>query len=472
MVDWETLHEEWERVPEEQKKRIIELFKSKSKEKLADLFRREPMAGYVYEGATEERVTEAHVKVEVDATEKPGEWFADLHYDDFIPTFVGLTNTAALKKFLESQELEVDKSYELKMAGFEPEELEAELKTYPWPFNTGMLIVCVWKYPEDVEFTEKGKEQWDMYHRTYSSEDLELMSIDELKRILQVKGLSTAGKKEELVNRILGLPPAAPPPPVAPPPAPPAIPPPTPPVAAPPPPKPPVKAPPPLIMERGLAKADEKRLLVRFDALLLERTVTPAKWRPMFEDRLYDWRDAFKTLPRSEALEKGFSEVERLVGDVVGLAKPPVKRPPEVAPRPPAAPEVYVPPSEVLGPRIPRIRLRKCWVADCPEMFEADEDLEQRVRLVPVMKADTPHLGPRFEPLLRFPPIFYFLCPEHREEKFGYRDVFDALAYLYFETESSTAKRLTITKETFRDIGLSIEDMTIIQTRAARWRPE
>lgn len=49
MPDWKTVYERWSRVSEELKTKIKEAFKTKSKEKLEELFRREPYARKLYE---------------------------------------------------------------------------------------------------------------------------------------------------------------------------------------------------------------------------------------------------------------------------------------------------------------------------------------------------------------------------------------------------------------------------------------
>jgi len=408
MVDWEKLHEKWDEVPEEEKKRIADLFRAKTREKLAELFRKEPWAIFVYEEATGETVTEVRVKVKVDAGETPGEWFGEFYYNEFVPTFWGSPTTEGLKRYLETGEEEVTPKENLKMTDMSPEEIEEELKGLPWPFSHGEPLRLFWKFPDDVEFTEKGKEQWDIYHRTYRREDLELMSVDELKRILRIKGLSTVGKKEELVSRILGVPPPVAPPPAAPPPA---IPPP---VA--PPPKPPVKPPIPLVPEKGLAKADEKRLLTRFEALLLERSIAPPRWRPMFEDALYDWREALKDLPRDEAVSKAFSEVERLVGRVMELAKPPIKppvavpvRPPEEVP--PVAPPFIIAPAVAPPPAVLREYGMPFSYFLCPACL--GEMRETLVMRSPYLETRLMRMG-----IPTKDSLFFELCEEHKR-KYG-----------------------------------------------------
>jgi len=400
MVDWERLHSEWDKLPTETKERIAALFKEKTKDKLAELMRKEPMAVYVYEEAVGEPITIAKVRLVVNTTEKPGEYFGSVFYNTFEPTFFGSPNTEALKRTLEEREVEVDKFEELRMAGFEPAQIDEELAAMPWPFSTGTMIICQWRYPEDVEFTEKAKEQWDIYHRVFKREDLELMSVDDLKRILQIKGLSTAGKKEELIDRILGVevkPPVAPPP-TAPPAAPPVE------------KKPPV----PLVPEKGLAKADEKRLLTRFEALLLERSITPGRWRPLFEERLYRWREDYKGLPREEAVKEAFLDVDRLVDEVEGLAKPkapPVRipiAPPEIVPAVPPmviAPEIAPPPGVFRKWGMP-------WgIFPCPaHLGEGGPPEQATVLRSPYLETRLLRLG-----LPTHDPTFFELCPYHKK---------------------------------------------------------
>ncbi|MCS7120150.1 MAG: hypothetical protein RMJ07_03420 [Nitrososphaerota archaeon] len=49
MADWRAVYENWDLIPEEDRKLIEKLMREKPKEKLAELFRREPYAKMVYE---------------------------------------------------------------------------------------------------------------------------------------------------------------------------------------------------------------------------------------------------------------------------------------------------------------------------------------------------------------------------------------------------------------------------------------
>lgn len=176
----------------------------------------------------------------------------------------------------------------------------------------------------------------------------------------------------------------------------------------------------------------------------------------------------FGDLPKEEAersiIERVDREVEKLIREIkkIPVAPPPIAPPPRVE-------EVGIPAATYLGPRRRRLETFTCFKPDCWETVTVDRDLEYRVRLVPVLKADSPKTGPRFEPLLRFPPKFYFLCPKHRKERYGYTGIYDALAFLLRETEIGV--RLTVTKATFREVGLDAEDMGEIQKQKAKYLP-
>ena len=411
MVDWTSLQEEWETVSEDLRAKILALFREKPKDRLAELFRREPSALLLYEKVVEP-VTDVKVRVTIDAGADVGTYFGTYYYDSFeLGSFMS-PSTSLLKSHLEAGEEWVDFTEQFQMQGLEFEQAEEQFKELPWPFNTGARIRVYWKYPEDVEFTEKAKEQWDIFYKTYTAEDLEVMKVEELQPILKIKKLSTAGRKEELISRILGVPyvPPEKPPPVA---APPVVPP----VAAPPEKRPPKAAPPPAV-EKGLGRADERRLLTRFEASLLEKTVTPGRWRPMFNEHLYDWRSAFKDLPREDALSRALTEVERLVSEVVGLAKPPVR--PVV--RPPVVPEEVLPvvPLPPVVPVAPPAGLERRWGMPWA-MFECPAHVGEGGPPDQLMVLRSKYLEARLM-RLALPTgdqLFFELCDYHRQRYGG-----------------------------------------------------
>ena len=130
------------------------------------------------------------------------------------------------------------------------------------------------------------------------------------------------------------------------------------------------------------------------------------------------------------------------------------------------APPLRAPPAAVRVPRVRRVETFKCWIPLCPETVTVDRDLEEKVRTIPVMKAQSPH-GTRVEPLLMFPQQFYLICEEHRKEKYGYRNIYEALAWLLAETR--LGKKLAVTKATLKEVGLDSEDLSEIQAIEATW---
>ena len=73
-------------------------------------------------------------------------------------------------------------------------------------------------------------------------------------------------------------------------------------------------------------------------------------------------------------------------------------------------------------------------------------------------------------PILKFPEEFYHMCPVHCFEKFGYRDIYDALAYLLFEAKRSNYKHIKLRNGDLRAVGLDKTDLDEIQTIEARYR--
>jgi len=139
----------------------------------------------------------------------------------------------------------------------------------------------------------------------------------------------------------------------------------------------------------------------------------------MFNDRLYEWREAFKDLPREEALSRALVEVERLVADVAGLAKPPV-RPPVV--RPPVVPEEVppIPPVPVFVPVPPPPGMERRWgmpwaMFECPaHLGEGGPPDQLMVLRSKYLEARLIRLG-----LPTGDELFYELCDYHRQRYGG-----------------------------------------------------
>jgi len=122
-----------------------------------------------------------------------------------------------------------------------------------------------------------------------------------------------------------------------------------------------------------------------------------------------------------------------------------------------------------LGPRRRRYETFTCMKEDCQETVTLDRDLLVRVTVIPVLKAVSPS-GSLFQPLLRFPKRFYFMCPKHQKERYGYTGIYDALAFLLRESESGD--RMCVTKATFREIELDAADIKEIQKERIKYLPE
>jgi hypothetical protein len=191
-----------------------------------------------------------------------------------------------------------------------------------------------------------------------------------------------------------------------------------------------------------------------------------------FQDELAFLQENLQSVERARAYEIA----DRSIVDLAGSLIPKIPRMPTVtfpttpAPAPAApTPSISVSPMEMLGPRRRDIITVQCWVPNCINECVVDKDLMRRVTIVPVLKSWSPR-GARYEPLLPLPPLFFYSCEEHKEERFGYQSVYDALAYLLYESRSST-KRLAITKGTFADIGLDQDDINAVQAAEVRWIP-
>lgn len=295
---------------------------------------------------------------------------------------------------------------------------------------------------EDVEWNPEVEADRVIYHRIYVRGDLEPLKVDELKRICTVKTLRPVGKKAELINRILGKPPPKPPekPPVP----------------------PPVAIPPPV--EKGLRKADEEELRTEFKADLLRRDVSPRKWMPIFDDELTKWRRELAEIPSEAAKKAAKADLIEVIRGILEKVErvpvgPPIKRPPEI----PRIPEIPVP-ARVEFPveREADVVTRRCW--KCDEPFESDRTLEARVResITEIRgRARMTYHGP----LLRFPMLFYYLCEKCRHERFGYRDIYDAIAFRIAEARTLMRPEKAYTKETLRERGFTPEDIAEIQIR-------
>jgi hypothetical protein len=219
----------------------------------------------------------------------------------------------------------------------------------------------------------------------------------------------------------------------------------------------------------GLSEEQKKSLEDAFRRVFEEAGVKDV---PMatFRDELQRLQEDLKTVDRARAYELAYRTVVDVATGLLPKRPRPTVTPPVTPPTAPApAPTAAVPPVEMLGPRRRDIITVQCWVPNCLNECLVDKDLMRRVMFIPVLKAWSPR-GARYEPLLPLPPLFFYSCEAHKEERFGYKSVYDALAYLLYESRSST-KRLAITKGTFADVGLDQDDINAIQSAEVRWIP-
>lgn len=225
-------------------------------------------------------------------------------------------------------------------------------------------------------------------------------------------------------------------------------------------------------VEKGLSKADEQELRTEFEAELLKRqVVTPRKWLPIFEDELNKWKKELAEFNRADAFKEAKSDLmTKVIPDVLERAKPPPIVPPPKE-RLPAYPEEVFPPVptrvEVAEERKPQIETRECW--RCGEEFQIDRDLEKIVRQE-LQEIRGPRSVAIHGALLDFPRLFYYLCEKDREERFGYKDIYDALAFRIFESQSKGSFKLTF--EDLEERGLNKDDIAQIRARLTRWIPK
>ena len=218
--------------------------------------------------------------------------------------------------------------------------------------------------------------------------------------------------------------------------------------------------PPPPPPPAGLTEEDKTRLEDLFKRIFLEAGVSYVGRLPAFRDELRTIQETYKDIPRSEAIRLAEIEVKELAARLIPY-KPP---PPIPVPVPVTAVPIRV---AIAEERVRKIEQRMCLM--CREYFTIDLDLMRRVSesTTEIRGAGRVHHEPS---ILEFPERFYHMCPNCRFEKFGYRDIYDALAYLLAEATRSNYKKVKLTKDKLRAVGLDKTDMDEIQTLEARYR--
>jgi hypothetical protein len=220
--------------------------------------------------------------------------------------------------------------------------------------------------------------------------------------------------------------------------------PPTPPVAAPTPPPTPPSAP------AALSDEEVRYLWEEFLFTLSNAKVpNPELYRSRFD----------REVKRDKTYMDNATRLRRLAGQIISEAAKPALIP---------APIEAIP----IRVAIAEKRVRNIVTRYCPldnKQFLLDLDLKDRVSEDTASVRGAGRVRQN-KPVLGFPEMFYHLCPDHRFEKYGYRDIYDALAYLLAEGRRSDYKKVKVTKDTLRAIGLDEADLEEIQALEVRYR--
>jgi hypothetical protein len=235
--------------------------------------------------------------------------------------------------------------------------------------------------------------------------------------------------------------------------------------AKPPPPVVPLPALPPPI-PTGLTEEHKKLLEDLFKSTFIEAEASYAGKLSEFRVELERLQEDLKNESRLRAYELAQREIIRLAKSLIPY-KPPAPFPP------PAAIPVRVPITAVpirvaiAEERIHALEERMCIV--CRGYFSIDLDLMRRVSEGTTEMRGVGRVRQEL-PILEFPERFYHMCPSCSFEQFGYRGIYDALAYLLAEATRSNFKKIKLTKDKLRAAGLDKMDLDEIQTLEARYR--
>ena len=303
-----------------------------------------------------------------------------------------------------------EERYDIEELGLRPEQFEGEEWYEELPAELKSDAVIYWT-AEDIVWEDEAQADRITWHKTFTRDDLEALKVDEVRNVCRVKGLSTEGRKAELINRILGVAP----PPEKPPEVPPEV-----------PVKPLIEVPKPI--EVGLQKADEEMLRDLFLTKLMEGSLGHSAARghlPEFRLLLGKVREAWKDVPRERAFSESRSDVESLVESIVAR-RPPVRvRRPPVRPlrEPEEVPPVF--PVPIVVPIAPPPGLIRRWgmpfaLHTCPACMGEDKPLEE------CMQYSSPYLNSRLRRMgvPTSDPLFFKLCDEHRRKYGGAYELF------------------------------------------------
>jgi len=232
-----------------------------------------------------------------------------------------------------------------------------------------------------------------------------------------------------------------------------------------------IKAPPTPIVPiaaKGLSKEQISQLEDSFKRVFEEAGVARVPLAT-FRDEISILKEDLKDVERSAAFELAYRRITELARSILPprpVMPPPA--PPPVPERPPLVERAAIPAIAQLGPRRRLWETFTCMVEGCLETVKLDRDLMYRVTVIPVLMAIRPR-GPVFEPLIGFSPRFFYICPRHRKERHGYTGIYDALAFIWRESE--VGEKFCVTEATFREIGLDDEDVREIRRERVKYLP-
>lgn len=213
--------------------------------------------------------------------------------------------------------------------------------------------------------------------------------------------------------------------------------------------KPPPPKPPPLPPLIPVAPPLKDILWDKFTAMLKVEGIDSKAHRERFEE---EYSTVEKERPESQ---------QRLV-EILAMEIIREKRVKEILPRPPAVPpeEAFPVRVHVAVERTPEIVTRRSVLSG--RVFVIDLDLVRRVKEVGVTTRARAEVSYR-KPLLAFPEQFYQITPDERYKKFGYYDIYHALAYQVWESRSSSYKRMTLTLDDLKGLGFRDDDLAEIE---------
>jgi hypothetical protein len=225
--------------------------------------------------------------------------------------------------------------------------------------------------------------------------------------------------------------------------------------------------PPPPPPPTGLTPEQKEALENLFKSTFIEAGASYTGKLAEFRTELERLQEDLKNEPRPRAYDLAQRAIVDLAKALIPYKPPTPIPPPAPVPVPVTAVPVRV---AIREARVRELRTEPCLTCRRPEQQHTiDVDLIRRVS-----EGSDEFLGAgrvrHVPPVLKFPYAFYHMCPDCRFERYGYTDIYDALAYLLAEGRRSEYKKVKVTKDTLRAIGLDETDLNEIQALEAKYR--